>query len=54
MNEEMFDLHEGKMFTVRDFKVIRWHGANIIASPYHAKVGGCWWTGCLPMPRNCI
>jgi len=25
---------------VRDFKVIRWHGANIIASPYHAMSGG--------------
>ena len=40
LDDEMFDIHEGKTFTVRDFKVIRWHGANIIASPYHAKSGG--------------
>lgn len=40
LDTEMLDIHEGKIFTVRDFKVIRWHGANIIASPYHAKSGG--------------
>ncbi|MBR0458066.1 MAG: hypothetical protein IJJ26_02400 [Victivallales bacterium] len=40
MDDVMFDLHEQKLFTVRDFRVIRWHGTNILASPYFDHTGG--------------
>ena len=36
----MYDLHEQKMFNVRDFRVIRWNGANLLASPYFPNSGG--------------
>lgn len=40
LDDVMFDLHENKEFKVRDFIVIRWHGGNLIASPYFAHSGG--------------
>ena len=38
--DEMFDLHEGRLFQVRDFLVIRWGGGNLLASPYFPRSGG--------------
>ena len=40
IDDEMFDLHEGKIFKVRDFLVIRWREGNLIASPYFPRSGG--------------
>ncbi len=40
LDDVMFDLHEQKLFTVRDYRVIRWHGTNILASPYFDRTGG--------------
>jgi hypothetical protein len=40
MDEERFDLHEGKLFTVRDFKVVIENGHNFLVSPYYANSGG--------------
>ena len=40
LDDILFDLHEGKAFRVRDFRVIRWHGANLLASPYFPLSGG--------------
>ena len=40
IDDVMFDLHEKKEFKVRDFIVIRWHGGNLVASPYFAHSGG--------------
>ena len=40
LDDEMFDLHEQKLFKVRDFRVIRWNGTNILASPYFDRTGG--------------
>mgnify|MGYP006993850752 CR=1 FL=1 len=37
--DEMFDLHEGKLFQVRDFLVVRWGGGNLLASPYFPRSG---------------
>ncbi|MFA6724995.1 MAG: hypothetical protein WCS95_10010 [Lentisphaeria bacterium] len=36
----MFDLHEDRLFRVRDFKVIREDGRNYLVSPYYARSGG--------------
>ncbi|MFA5672797.1 MAG: hypothetical protein WC922_10195, partial [Synergistaceae bacterium] len=40
LDDTLFDLHEEKTFAVRDFRVIRWHGANLLASPYFPRSGG--------------
>jgi len=40
IDDVMYDLHEEKVFKVRDFIVIRWRGCNLIASPYFAHSGG--------------
>ena len=40
LDEEMFDLHEGKKFPVRDFRVTWEHGLNFLVSPYYPSSGG--------------
>ena len=40
LDEEMYDLHEGKKFTVRDFRVTWEHGQNWLVSPYYPASGG--------------
>jgi len=40
LDDKLFDLHEGRFFTVRDYKVIREMGRNFLVSPYYASSGG--------------
>ncbi len=40
LDEELFDLHEGKKFRVRDFRVTWEHGMNFLVSPYYPSSGG--------------
>lgn len=40
MDEQKFDLHEGKLFTVREFRVTREDGENYLVSPYYPSGGG--------------
>lgn len=40
LDDERFDLHEGKTFTVRDFRVTREGGHNWLVSPYYPNSGG--------------
>jgi len=40
LQEERFDLHEGKKFRVGDFRVTWEDGQNFLVSPYYPKSGG--------------
>jgi len=40
LDEERYDLHEGKKFLVKDFRVTRENGMNYLVSPYYANSGG--------------
>jgi len=40
LDEEMYDLHEGKLFRVRDFRVTWERGQNWLVSPYYPESGG--------------
>ncbi len=40
LGEVRYDLHEGKLFQVRDFRVIRDMGMNWLVSPYYSSSGG--------------
>ena len=40
LDEEKFDLHEGKLFQVREFRVTREHRMNFLVSPYYPNSGG--------------
>lgn len=40
LDEERFDLHSGKLFKVRDFRVTREHDRNWLVSPYYEEAGG--------------
>jgi len=40
LDEELFDLHEGKTFIVRDFRVTWENGQNWLVSPYYPSSGG--------------
>ena len=40
LNERLYDIHAGKTFLVRDFKVVRVRGMNFICSPYYFESGG--------------
>jgi len=40
LDDVFFDIHEGKCFTLREFKVIRWNKRNIIVSPFYTSQGG--------------
>jgi len=40
LDDEMYDLHEGKLFRVRDYRVTWEHGQNWLVSPYYPESGG--------------
>lgn len=40
LDDELFDLHEGKKFIVRDFRVTWENGQNWLVSPYYPSSGG--------------
>ncbi len=40
LDEERYDLHEGKLFKVRDYIVVWENGHNFLVSPYYASSGG--------------
>ena len=40
LDEERYDLHDGKLFVVREFRVTREHGRNWLVSPFYFKSGG--------------
>ena len=40
LDEQLFDLHEGKLFTVRDYRVTWERGRNWLVSPYYPNSGG--------------
>jgi len=40
LDEELYDLHEGKKFLVRDFRVTWEDGQNWLVSPYYPNSGG--------------
>ena len=40
LDEEVFDLHEGKTFIVREFRVTWENGQNWLVSPYYPSSGG--------------
>jgi hypothetical protein len=40
MDEERLDLHSGKKFRIREFRVTREGGMNCLVSPYYEDGGG--------------
>lgn len=40
LDEELYDLHEGKKFKVSDFRVTWENGMNYLVSPYYPSSGG--------------
>lgn len=40
MDVPLMDIHENKVFVVRDFKVVREEGMNMLVSPYYYRSGG--------------
>jgi len=40
LDDVCFDLHAGRNFSVRDFRVTREHGMNFLVSPYYFESGG--------------
>lgn len=40
LDEEFYDVHEGKTFRVRDFRVTREGRGNFLVSPYYPQSGG--------------
>ena len=40
LDDEMYDLHEGRRFRVRDYKVVVECGMLMLVSPYYATSGG--------------
>ncbi|MDB6169074.1 MAG: hypothetical protein JWM88_1938 [Verrucomicrobia bacterium] len=40
LNDTLMDIHEEKEFVVRDFKVVREQGMNMLVSPYYYRSGG--------------
>jgi hypothetical protein len=40
MDEERIDLHSGKKFIIREFRVTREGGMNCLVSPYYEEGGG--------------
>jgi len=46
LTDVMYDIHAGKTFTVKDFRVTWEHGMNFLVSPYYPESGGTvidWW-----------
>ena len=40
LEETLCDLHEDKTFVVKEFRVTREHGMNLLVSPYDFESGG--------------
>ncbi len=40
LDDELLDIHEDKKFKVRDFRVTREGGMNMLVSPYYPNSGG--------------
>ena len=40
LEDERYDLHEKRVFKVRDLRIIRWNDANLLVSPDYPKSGG--------------
>lgn len=40
LDEEQLDVHSGKKFKVREFRVTREDGRNFLVSPYYEEGGG--------------
>ena len=40
LDEELFDLHEGRLFMVREYMVVWENGHNFLVSPYYPSSGG--------------
>lgn len=40
LSDQMIDIHVGKVFTVKDFRVTWEHGMNYLVSPYYPEGGG--------------
>ncbi|MDD2229421.1 MAG: hypothetical protein PHY48_08420 [Candidatus Cloacimonetes bacterium] len=40
LNATRYDLHEGKKFKVKEFRVTRENGLNFLVSPYYPSSGG--------------
>ena len=40
LDDQLFDLHEGKLFTVREYRVTWENGHNWLVSPYYPNSGG--------------
>ncbi len=46
LDQRMYDIHAGKHFIVREFRVTWEHGMNWLVSPYYPESGGTvidWW-----------
>lgn len=51
LDEELYDLHEGKKFIVRDFRVTWEKGQNFLVSPYYPFSGVLSSIGCQPISK---
>lgn len=40
LDERMYDLHEEKAFLVREYRVVRGEGMDLLVSPYYFNSGG--------------
>lgn len=40
LNAIRYDLHEGKKFRIKEFRVTRENGLNLLVSPYYPSSGG--------------
>jgi len=40
LDEERYDLHEGRLFKVKEFRVVWEDGFNYLMSPYYVSSGG--------------
>ena len=40
IDDEMYDIHAGKIFFLKEFLVTRENGANFLVSPYYFESGG--------------
>ncbi|MBO4527448.1 MAG: hypothetical protein IKS92_08620 [Victivallales bacterium] len=54
MDTDMMDIHEGKKFKVKDFRVIREDGGNFIVSPFYPASGGTLldWVQCSAVQKD--
>ncbi len=40
LDEELYDIHEGKKFFVKDYRVVREGNFDLLVSPYYPSSGG--------------